>query len=99
MRGQHQTAGTSITAFYALGPKLGQQQQAIVAYLAKHCHRDFTRAELAHCMGYRVASVCGRTNELVKLFMVSEGPRRRCAITGSNAHPLRLAPAQMDLVL
>lgn len=95
----HQTATTSRDAYYALGSKLGHQQQAIVAYLAKHCHRDFTRAELAHCMGYRVASICGRANELVKLQMLTEGPRRRCAITGSSAHPLRLAPAQMDLVL
>ena len=92
-------ADTSVAAFYALGPKLGQQQHAIVAYLAKHCHRDFTRAELAHCMGYRVASICGRAHELIAIHMVTEGPRRRCAITGSSAHPLRLAPAQMDLVL
>lgn len=92
-------ADTSIAAYHAMGPKLGHQQRVIVEHMAKHCHRDFTRAELAHCMGYRVASICGRANELVKLQMLTEGPRRRCAITGSSAHPLRLAPAQMDLVL
>lgn len=94
----HHTATTSIDAYYALGPKLNRQQQAVVSFLAKHCHREYTRAELAEAMGYRVATICGRANELIKLFMVSEGPRRRCAITGSNAHPLRLAPAQMDLL-
>lgn len=94
-----QVADTSIAAYHSMGPKLAGQQQAIVAYLAKHCHRDFTRAELAHCMGYRVASICGRANELIKVHMLNEGPRRRCAITGSSAHPLRLAPAQMDLCM
>lgn len=90
-------ADTSVAAFYALGPKLGQQQHAIVAFLAKHCHRDFTRAELAQATGLRLSSVTGRVNELVKVHLVVEGVRRPCSTTGIAAHTLRIAPVQNDL--
>lgn len=33
-----------------------------------------------------------------RIAKLTEGPRRPCACTGVNAHPLRLAPAQMDLL-
>ena len=92
-------ADTSISSYYALGPKLGHQQRAILDYMAKHCHRDYTRAELADATGLRLSSVCGRVAETIALYMLTEGPRRPCRVTGVNAHPLRLAPAQMDLVL
>lgn len=92
-------ASTSIDAYHAMGPRLGRQQRAILDYMAKHCHRDYTRAELADATGLRLSSVCGRAAELLALYVLSEGPRRPCRCTGINAHPLRLAPAQMDLVL
>lgn len=90
---------TSVDAYYAMiaGPKLGEQQRAIVAYLARNCHRDFTRAELAQYLGLRVSSVCGRVNELLEQQAVVETPRRKCSVTGSSAHPLKLAPAQIEL--
>lgn len=33
-----------------------------------------------------------------RIAKLTEGPRRPCACTGVNAHPLRLAPAQGDLL-
>lgn len=94
----HQTAQTSIDAYYALGPKLSRQQAEIIAFLGKHCHRDHTRGEIAEATGMRLSSVTGRVNELLHRFVLNEGPRRPCRVTGINAHPLRLAPAQMDLL-
>jgi hypothetical protein len=90
-------AETSLIAYRAMGPKLSRQENEVVAFLAKHCHRDYTRNEIAAATGIRLSSVCGRCNSLVERQALSEGPRRRCAITGSTAHPLRLAPAQADL--
>ena len=87
-------ADTSIAAYHAMGPKLGCQQSQVVGFLARNCHRDFTRAELAEAAGLRLSSVCGRVAELIERQMVTEGPRRPCRITGVNAHPLRLAPEQ-----
>ena len=90
----------SIDAYYRMldGPKLGAQQQAIIAHLARHCHRDFTRAELAEAIKMRVSSVCGRVNELLAIQTIVEAPRRKCAITGSQAHPIQLAPMQGELL-
>lgn len=89
---------TSIDAYKAMGPRLGRQQQVIVSYLAKNAHRDYTRAELAQYVGMRLSSVCGRVKELLDLHIVTECPRRPCSTTKINAHPVRLAPAQMDLL-
>lgn len=95
----HATAQTSIDAYYAFiaGPKLGQQQKAIIAHLAKHAHRDFTRAELADATGIRLSSICGRVNELRERYVIEEAPRRPCGVTRVNAHPIRLAPAQGEM--
>lgn len=90
---------TSIDAFYALGPKLGQQQRTIVAFLAKRCERDWTRGELAQATGMRLSSVCGRVKELADLKVIDELPRRPCRTTGVQAHPIRLAAAQLELGL
>lgn len=94
-----QVAETSIAAFYQLGPKLSRQESEILAFLAKHCHKDFTRGEIAKGTGMRLSSVCGRCHALLERQILTEGTRRPCTCTGINAHPLRLAPAQMDLVL
>lgn len=92
-------ADTSIAAYHAMGPRLGRQQRTILQHMAKHAHRDFTRSELAEATGERLSSICGRSRELLERQMLTEGPRRPCRVTGVNAHPLRLAPAQMDLCL
>ncbi len=90
-------AETSIAAYHALGQKLGRQQQIIVAHLSKHCHRDWTRGELAHATGMRLSSVCGRIAELMALHIIIEGARRPCATTNVNSHPVSLAPMQLDM--
>lgn len=102
-RGSPKLTGTnraSIEAYYGMiaGPKLGEQQRKIVAFLARNGHRDWTRSEIADALQMRVASVCGRVNELVAERTVVEGERRACGITGTSAHRLSLAPAQMELI-
>ncbi len=92
-------ADTSIAAYHAMRPRLGGQQNQVVGFLARNVHRDYTRSELAEATGMRLSSVCGRVAELIERQMLTEGPRRPCRCTGVNAHPLRLAPAQMDLCL
>lgn len=91
-------ADTSIAAYHAMGPRLGVQQNQVVGLLARNVHRDYTRSEIAEATGMRLSSVCGRVAELLERQMLTEGPRRPCRVTGVNAHPLRLAPAQMDLL-
>lgn len=88
-------AQTSIDAYYAF--MAGPKQRVIVAHLARFAHRDFTRAELAEATGIRLSSICGRVHELTSVHIVSEGPRRKCSVTGVNAHPVALAPAQSEL--
>jgi hypothetical protein len=90
---------TSIEAYgaFVMGPKLADQQRTIVAFLAKHCHRDFTRNELAEGTGLRLASVCGRVHELLAAGTIEECARRPDRITGVNAHALRLTPLQAEL--
>lgn len=90
-------ASTSRDAYHALGPKLGDQQRQIVAYLAKHCHRDWTRGELAEGTGIRLASICGRVAELIATGTIEELPRRPDRLTRIAAHPLRLVPLQAEL--
>lgn len=90
-------AETSVSAYHTLGPKLGLQQRLIVEHMARNCHRDFTRAELAAATNMRTASVCGRAAELLTLRVLCEGPARPCRLSGIRAHPLRLAPAQVAL--
>ncbi len=90
-------ADTSIAAFHSLGPKLGLQQHLIVAHLALNAHRDFTRAELAAATNMRIASVCGRVAELLKIHVITEGEARPCRLSGIKAHPLSLAPAQAEM--
>lgn len=85
------TAQTSIDAYHALGPKLPRQQAAIVSFLARNCHRDFTRGEIAEAIDMRLSSVTGRINELVRASVVTEGPRRPCSTTGIAAHTIRMA--------
>ncbi len=90
-------ASTSIDAYHAMGPRLGVQQRQIVAFLAKRCERDWTRCEISEATGLRLSSVCGRMKELTLLQVIQELPRRACRCTGRAAHPVRLAPAQLEL--
>jgi len=92
-------AQTSIDAFYGLGPRLGEQQRAIVAFLARNCSHDWTRNEIAQATGMRLSSVCARCNELIRVQILHESPRRPCRCTGVAAHPLMLSGGQGELGL
>jgi hypothetical protein len=56
-----------------------------------------TRAELAARLNIRVASVCGRVNELLEAGLIVELDRRKCIETGAKAHPLFDAERQWRL--
>ena len=72
--------------------RLTRQQAALVEFLKAHPGRDWTRAELAEGIGWRVNVICGRVNELLAepFPMLCEVARRRCSITGESAMALRL---------
>lgn len=94
----HATADTSRDAFtiHRASGKLSGQQYALVAFLTAH-KGSWTRSELAEQTGIKLSAVCGRVSELLHLGTLEELPRRRCGVTGSNAHPVQLARAQRAL--
>jgi len=85
---------TSRDAYEGLKAKgrLTRQQAALVAFLQAHPGRDWTRAELAEGIGWRINVICGRVNELLAepFPVLQEVARRRCAVTGESAMALRL---------
>lgn len=98
-------ASTSLDAHreHRASGKLGEQQRAIMLWFhAKHRDVDVTRAELAKATGIRLSSVCGRVFELIEAGYLEETGRRRCTVTGSSAHALRIArpkvPQQLSLI-
>lgn len=90
---------TSLEAYGAMvmGPRLGEQQRAILAHLAKHCHTDWTRHEIAKATGIAINAVAGRVNELLGRKVIVELPRRPDRHTGVSAHPIRMAPLQAEM--
>jgi hypothetical protein len=47
---------------------------------------DATNAEIADKLGWAINRVTPRCNELRRLELVLDAGRRKCRITGSNAH-------------
>lgn len=90
---------TSLAAFDALltTPKLQERERQLIAHMARHAHRTFTRSELACSSGIPINVVCGRINRLVAVGIVREGPRRECSMTKNPAHELALAPLQSEM--
>lgn len=86
---------TSIEA-YQTAP-LGAQQQRIYGFLMTW-DRPFTRGEIAAMTGLGVNAVCGRVFELIERGKLVELPARKCKFSGRSAHPVALAPRQMELV-
>jgi predicted transcriptional regulator len=95
----HQTADTSRDAFHVhqASGKLGAQQEQILAFLRRPPHQPCTRSEIAEATGIKLSAVCGRVNELLALGDLEELPRRRCTVTTSSAHPVRLRGKQATL--
>jgi len=89
---------SSIDALYG-ATHLGEQERAIVAFLARSGPGDWTRNELAVATGIRISSVSGRINALIERGVVVEGPRRPDRHTHVSSHALWLAPTQAELEL
>ena len=72
--------------------KMSRQHRALVAFLKARPGRDWTRAELAEGIGWRINVICGRVNELLTppFDALEEVGRRACLITGESANALRL---------
>jgi len=72
--------------------RLTRQQRELVEFLQANRQRDYTRQELAQALGWGINVVCGRVKELLSgpFAVLEELPRRRCRITGEEAHPVRL---------
>ena len=60
----------------------------IFDFMLENSHTFFTRAEIAHYLGMRDSSVCGRVNKLLEAGLLVEHDRRKCKVTGSPAHPV-----------
>lgn len=73
----------------ASGKALRQWQQV---YAAIEANPGQTRAEIARDTGIRLNCVCGRVRELLapECGMIAEGSRRKCTVTGEQAHILTL---------
>lgn len=86
-------ATTSIDNYHAhqRSGRLGDQEQALLEFLAANPTRNYSRTELHKALDLPVASVCGRINTLVKLGLVNERPTRPCQITGKTITPVRIA--------
>lgn len=79
---------TSIESYH--GINIGRQQFAIIRGFLLYGGRP-TRRELANNLHMETSTVAGRVNELIKLGLVNECPKRKCQITGRTAYTLELA--------
>lgn len=93
-------ADTSALAYDELraGKQLSKMQARIVTHFSLH-PKPLTRAELAAVTGIALSSVCGRVNELLEDGVLTEGPIRKCGMTGNSAHDISLAPIHLRLAL
>jgi len=91
-------ADSSLAAYIEIKnmPGLAPLQKRILEFLCEFPDRDFTRAEIANHLGMKVATVCGRINELLDLeqnrgrVWIESLPLRTCTIGGRSAHPVRI---------
>lgn len=74
--------------------KLGDQEQAVLDFLAQHPGKNFSRSELSEAIALRLSSVCGRVNKLLELGLISERSKRACSITGKTISPVRIVRAE-----
>lgn len=88
-----QVRDTSIAAYVEHGEsgQLRGQQLAIVSFLREH-QRNYTRGELSAAMGMRLSAVCARTFELIAKKVLQDEKKRKCSLTGREAHVIELVP-------
>ena len=83
---------TSLSAYLELSDagEIGARQAEVLQFLIDHSHDDYSRRELASLTGIELCSVTGRVNELMRKGLIVEGPQRKCRISGSSVHPVRI---------
>lgn len=87
---------TSIAAYDSVDLSRGQRR--VVEFLMKYPERDWTRNELATKSGIPINCVTPRVLELIRAGVLEERVRRGCRVSGKQAHAIRVAPRQMELV-
>ena len=71
--------------------KLSRQQEMMVQAFRDNPGAAWTRQEFSRAAEWGINTVCGRAKELLDLRVLKELPRRACAVTGEQAHPLEIA--------
>ncbi len=94
----HRTAETSQFAYVAHKDEgnVSRQQLLLLNYLRLNRSASLSRSDLAHILGLRLQSVCGRINELKNDGLVIEDAPRRCPRSGRLVKPVRVAPDLLD---
>lgn len=88
---------TSIDAYRAMAPRLSNQQQRIVEWLARNCHKAWTRREVATAIGMETATMSARVNALMKLGIVVETGTKVDPVSGLEVGAVTLQPFQADM--
>lgn len=70
--------------------KARHRRHEILAFMALHPERTFTRAELAKEIPMLLSTVCGQIHPMIKEGEVVTVGRRPCAVTGEKVNELRL---------
>jgi hypothetical protein len=70
--------------------KARHRRHEILAFMALHTGRTFTRAELAEQIPMRLSTVCGQIHPLLQEGEVITVGRRPCTVTGEKVNELRL---------
>jgi hypothetical protein len=88
---------TSLDAYGELQAS-GKQSKQTEVILSKLTHgRDYSLREIQKITGYEINIVSGRCNDLKKLNLLWEMPKRKCSISGKLIVPLALPQKQQDL--
>jgi hypothetical protein len=88
---------TSLGAYDELKSS-GKQSKQTEIILSKLTHgRDYSLREIQKITGYEINVISGRCNDLKKMNLLWEMPKRKCTISGKLIVPLALAQKQKDL--
>ena len=82
---------TSISAYENLihsGKRVPQWMK--IFHAVNRSKYGLTRSEIEGNTGLKLASVCGRVNELIEEHLLFDNTKRKCRATGENAHVVRI---------
>lgn len=87
-------SGYSATSQHAYqSVDLDRREREVLSHIQAHFPTaEFTRAELADSMGWKINRICGRVVSLRDKGLLTEDKARtvRCNATGGDAHPLKI---------